>query len=99
MRLAEIERIAEQVLRPELGDLGLERIVAREEYFDSEERVLSVDALMKAGTGVVDAAVVSDAHHVLREVLLAAGEERFPHFMIRHPYDEEPESDVPVELH
>lgn len=99
MQPSEVQQIADEVLRRELGRAGLDHVVVQEERDESDGKLLTVDAVMKPGTDVLDGALVSGAHRALSQALLSAGEDRFPYFMIRHADDEEPESHIPIEVH
>jgi hypothetical protein len=99
MTKAEIRDLAERVLRSELGSLGLDRIDIREDLDNSDDPALFVDAFLKAGSPPVAGEVSTHVHHALSRKLLEAGENRFPYLRVRHPDDEEPEGDLPPEMH
>lgn len=99
MTKAEVRELAERVLRSELGSLGLDRIVVREDRDNADDPSLFVDAFLKAGSPPVAVEISTRVHHTLSRKLLEAGEDRFPYLRVRHPDDEEPEGDLPPELH
>lgn len=87
--MTNIQKIADRVLKRELGKFGLDKVIVREGRDHDGEEALFIDARMKPGAPIVGGRISTAAHGALSEALLKAGERRFPYFNIRH-VDEEP---------
>lgn len=85
---ADIKEIAERVLGSHLSALGLDHIEVGVDRDDPDESILVVEAVMKPGVSSVGGRLVSAIHGELNQILLTAGEERFPYFRVRYHEDD-----------
>jgi hypothetical protein len=83
--MVDVQKIADEVLKPKLEKLGLDKVVVREGFDHDGEESLFIDAQMKPRAKIVGGEVSSKLHLALSEALIRAGEKRFPYFNIRHP--------------
>ena len=88
----EIAALADRVLRPELEQRGLSKIVVREDLEDPDEPSLYIEAIFQPGSELVGGQLSSMMHHRLSRELLQAGEVRFPYFLVRHSEEEAAEN-------
>lgn len=74
----QIALLAERVLRPRLGPLGMERIAASSGYDHDGDPVVFVEAHYRIGSPVPEGSTMLAAVGALHQALLAEGEERLP---------------------
>jgi hypothetical protein len=98
MNDADIQAVADRILRKELGKFGYQRTEVRSGFDHSDEPAVYVDAVLGVGAPPLEATTFFDAHAALGRALLAEGEERFPYFRTRRLGDEQPEDVVPRPL-
>lgn len=75
----DIAELAESVLRPRLGPLGLQRVDVTSGRDHDGDRVLFVAAHYREGSRVPDGQVLLDALGALHQALQKAGEDRPPY--------------------
>lgn len=95
----ELKALAENLLAPEMADLGFRGVEV--EHRDIFEDGPSLYIGLKVG-GDVPAPFDPDRLHLLRravyDAMLDEGDERFPHMMLKREGDEQPEPDrMPVD--
>lgn len=93
--MTDITDIATSVVRREMGNLGLDRVVVSEGPDHNGEDSLFIEARMKPAAKIVGGEVSLKTHAALTRELLRAGERRFAYFSVRHPeksYREPPRS-------
>jgi hypothetical protein len=96
MNDAQIQAVADKVLRDAFGAFGYERAEVRFGFDQDDEPAIYVEALLRADTPPPSSKILTDAHLALREALLAEGEIRFPYFNTLRPDDEFAEDEGPV---
>ena len=87
----EIARVADDVLRANLGSLGFDRSEVSDDVDLDGEQAVRVTAHFKPGAGPADGKSALAALTSLRATLRQRGEERFP--FLRYDY---PDDDVPA---
>jgi hypothetical protein len=85
----QIARVADDVLRPLLGPLGLENVEVSARQDHDGEPALFISAHYREGSKVPKGTVLLKALGVLHEALRASGEERFPYLDHRFAHDED----------
>jgi hypothetical protein len=85
----QIAAVAERVLRPRLGPLGLDRVAVAVGRDHDGDPAIFVHVHYGRGSAVPSGQMLSDAHGALHEALQAEGEERFPYLDHRFSNDEE----------
>ena len=88
MTTSDVIAIADRVLHAKLSTLGLDHVEISFGLDSSEVPTLLVEAIMKPGVPPVGGSMVSALHSELSQILLSAGEERFPYLRVRYPDDE-----------
>jgi hypothetical protein len=89
MNNEQVATVADEILRPRLGPLGLDRIeVASGEDHDGDP-ALFVTAHFRQGSEVPNGEILSGALGALHEALQKRGELRFPYLNHRFHNDEE----------
>jgi len=94
MNDADIQIVADRVLRRELGKFGYQRTEVRSGFDHSDEPAAYVDAVLGVDAPPLEPTTFFDAHAALGRALLAEGEERFPYFRMRRLGEELPEDEV-----
>lgn len=94
MNDAQIQVVAEKILRPALGAFGYERAEVRSGVDYSDEPAIYVDAVLSKGAPDLGPGVLMNAHHALSEALLAEGEERFPYLGTKRLDDDDRPEEV-----
>jgi hypothetical protein len=89
MNDAQIQAVAEKILRPALGNYGYERAEVRSGNDFSDEPAIYVDAVLGKGAPDLGPGVLMNAHYALSEALLAEGEERFPYLGTKRLNDDD----------
>ena len=89
MNIDQIAAIAEEVLRPQLGPAGLDRVEVVPGRDHDGDPALFITAYYRPGSGVPSGEVLSNSHGALHEALQREGEERFPYLDHRFSNDEE----------
>lgn len=84
----EAQRIAERVLRQDLGQIGLQSVEVRSGEDHDGDPGLFVTAVIQEGRDILPSDAVSRAHAALHDALLARGEKRFPYLRFRWIGDE-----------
>lgn len=94
MNDAQIQVVAEKILRPALGSFGYERAVVRSGVDYSDEPAIYADAVLGKGAPDLGPGVPMNAYHALSETLLAEGEGRFPYLGTRRLDDDDRPEEV-----
>lgn len=93
MNDAQIEAVADRVLRAELGRFGYERTEVRSGFDHSDEPAVYVYAVLGMDAPPLEGDAFIKAHSALNRALLDAGEERFPYLRTKRLGDEPPEDE------
>lgn len=83
--MTDIMEIATSVVRKEMGNLGLDRVIVSEGPDHNGEESLFIEARMKPTAKIVGGEVSLKTHAALTRELLKGGERRFAYFSVRHP--------------
>lgn len=94
MNDADIQVVADRVLRAELGKFGYQRTEVRSGFDHSDDPAVYVDAVLGVGAPPFEATTLFEAHAALSRALLAEGEERFPYLRTRRLGDDLPDDVV-----
>lgn len=94
MNDAQLQAIADRVLRPALGAFRYERAEVRTGRDYSDEPAVFVDAVLGKGAPELGSMTLIDAHFALSEALLAEGEERFPYLRTKRLDDDDRPEEV-----
>jgi len=79
MEAAQIQALADKVLRAELGRFGYQGAEVHSGFDHSEEPAVYIAAILGVNAPPLEGATLIDAHVALSRALLAAGEDRFPY--------------------
>lgn len=94
MNDAQIQAVADKILRPALGAFGYERAEVRSGFDYSDEPAIYVDAVLGKGSPDLGPGILMNAHYALSKALLAEGEERFPYLGTRRLDDDDRPEEV-----
>ncbi len=89
MKDAEIQAVAEQVLRSRLAAFGFQHVEVRSGLDYSNEPAVYVDAILGDGAPALASTTLMDAHLALSDALLARGEDRFPYLQTKRIGDDD----------
>lgn len=87
MNIDQVAAVAERVLRPRLGPMGLDRIDVEAGHDHDGDPALFITTYFQRGSEVPSGEVLSVSHGALHEALQSEGEDRFPY--LNHRFGDE----------
>ncbi len=94
MKDAEIQAIADNVLRARLGRFGFQRVEVRSGVDYSNDPAVYIDAVLGEGAPALEPDTLMDANVALSNALLEKGEERFPYLYMKRLGDDDRPDEV-----